>query len=226
MGATDMNRVLIIDLAAAVLVATPIAAQAADVARPPYRAPMAIIYDWTGFYVGGHVGVGWTGGDNGDSGFLGGGQAGFNYQVGQWVFGVEGQMSATSIKDSVSATVVVPGAGIGTVRAEASLDWISTLAARAGFAFDRWLVYGKLGGAWAHVSAEAFANMGNLSASASADETFSGWMLGFGTEYALRDNWTAKLEYNMLDFGNDFGDKVHVLKGGVNYRFGYNPRRW
>ena len=50
-------------------------------------------------------------------------------------------------------------------------------------------------------------------------------MLGFGTEYALWDGWTAKIEYNMIDFGNDFiaDDKLHVIKAGVNYRFGYGP---
>jgi len=69
--------------------------------------------------------------------------------------------------------------------------------------------------------------MNGLTASGSLDKTFSGWMLGVGTEYALRDNWSVKLEYNMLDFGNDFNDKVHVVKGGVNYRFNFfDPRRY
>jgi outer membrane immunogenic protein len=221
-----MKRFLTVGCVAAVLAATPVAAQAADAARPIYRTPAGVVYDWTGFYVGGHVGGGWTGGDDGQSGFVGGGQVGFNYQVGQWVLGVEGDIAATSIKDSASVTVFVPGVGTGFAHGEASLDWISTFAARFGWTSDRWLVYGKLGGAWAHVSADAFASMNGLTASASLDKTFSGWMLGVGSEYALRDNWSVKLEYNMLDFGNDFGDKVHVLKGGVNYRFGYDPRRY
>jgi outer membrane immunogenic protein len=211
-------------LVAAACVLAPAVAGAADTAPAPvYRGAPPILYDWTGFYVGAHIGGGWTGGDNSDGGFLGGGQAGFNYQVGQWVIGVEGQISATSIKDSVSATVFVPGAGVGTVSAEASLDWISTFAARAGWTFDRWFVYGKLGGAWAHVSADAFATLGGMSASASADKTVSGWMLGVGTEYALWNNWSAKVEYNMMDFGNDFDSKVHVVKAGVNYRFNFGP---
>jgi len=223
-----MKRFLTVGCVAAVLAATPVTAQAADTGRPPppYRAPMAVIYDWTGFYVGGHVGGGWTGGDNGQSGFVGGGQVGFNYQVGQWVLGVEGDIAATSIKDSASVTVFVPGVGVGFAHGEASLDWISTFAGRFGWTFDRWLVYGKLGGAWAHVSADVFASMNGLTASGSLDKTFSGWMLGVGTEYALRDNWSVKLEYNMLDFGNDFGDKVHVVKGGVNYRFNFDSRRY
>jgi outer membrane immunogenic protein len=198
----------------------PVAAEAADAARLPYRAPMAIIYDWTGFYVGAHVGFAST---DGDSGFIGGGQAGFNYQVGQWVFGVEGQISATSIKDSAGGVITLNGVPIGTVGAEGSLDWISTFAGRAGFAFDRWLVYGKLGAAWAHGSASAFVTSPMGSVSISTSDTVSGWMFGFGTEYALRDNWSVKLEYNMLEF--DPGT-IHVVKGGVNYRFGFDPRRY
>jgi outer membrane immunogenic protein len=222
-----MNRFLTVGCLAATLVAAPVAAQAADAGRPPsYRAPIPYFYDWSGFYVGAHIGGGWTGGDDGQSGLVGGGQFGWNYQVGQWVLGVEGDMAATSIKDSASVTVFVPGGGVGFAHGEASLDWISTFAGRFGWTFDRWLVYGKLGGAWAHVSADAFASVPGMSVSASLDKTFSGWVLGVGTEYALRDNWSVKLEYNMLDFGNDFGDKVHVVKGGVNYRLNFDPRRY
>jgi outer membrane immunogenic protein len=203
-----MNRFLTVGCVAAVLAMVPVAAEAADAFGPPvYRTPRAIIYDWTGLYVGGHVGFLDT---DGDSGFLGGGQAGFNYQVGQWVFGTEWQMSATSIKES---------ANFGPIRAEASLDWISTIAGRAGFAFDQWLVYGKLGAAWAHVSGSV--TMGPFSASAS--DTINGWMFGLGTEYALRNNWSVKFEYNMLEF--DPGT-IHSVKGGVNYRFGFDPRRY
>jgi outer membrane immunogenic protein len=222
-----MNRFLTIGCVAAALVAAQAAAHAADAGRPPpYRAPLPIFYDWSGFYVGGHVGLGWTGGDNGQSGIVGGGQIGWNYQVNQWVLGFEGDIAATSIKDSASVTFFTPGGGVGFAHGQASLDWISTLAGRFGWAFDRWLVYGKLGGAWAHASADAFASMNGMTVSGWADKTFSGWMLGVGTEYALRDNWSVKLEYNMLDFGNDFGDKVHVVKGGVNYRFNLDPRRY
>jgi len=187
--------------------------------------PVPIVYDWTGFYVGGHIGAGWTGGADG-GGFLGGGQAGFNYQSGQWVLGIDGQVSATTIKDTTSVGFFfAPGFAFGSVNAEARLDWISTLAARAGWAFDRWLVYGKLGGAWTHVHFDVSATINSIAGSAFAtawtDKTFSGWMLGFGAEYALWDNWTAKVEYNMMDFGSNFvtDNAVHVVKAGLNYRF-------
>jgi outer membrane immunogenic protein len=207
-----MNRFLTAGCVAAVLTATPIAAQAADAGLPPYRAPMALIYNWTGFYLGAHIGGADVQGLG--SGFIGGGQAGFNYQVGQWVFGAEGQISATSVSKSVDVMFM---------HADVSLDWISTFAGRAGYAFDRWLVYGKFGAAWAHSSGNvsmAIPGFGGFAASAS--DTVSGWMVGVGTEYALRDNWSVKLEYNRMEF--DPGT-INVVKAGVNYRFNFFDSR-
>jgi outer membrane immunogenic protein len=212
-------------LAAVMLASASAVAAAADAARgPAYRPlPVPFVYNWTGFYAGAHAGVGWSDGDGGSSGFIGGGQVGYNYQINQWVVGLEADLSGTTIKDSVSATVVGPGAVL-TGNAEASLDWVSTLAPRFGYAFDRWLVYGKVGGAWAHGSGTASAAINGMPfAGISVSQTVSGWVLGIGTEYALRDNWTAKIEYNMMDFGNGgpfADDKFHVLKAGINYRFG------
>jgi len=210
--------------AAVMLASLSAASEAADVQRVPgYRPPPPPIpfYSWTGFYAGAHLGAGWA--DGGSGGFLGGGQVGFNYQINQWVLGVEADIAGTTIKDSVSASAGVPGI-MATANATASLDWVSTLAPRFGYAVDRWLVYGKFGGAWAHASATvSTAINGTPFGSASIDQTASGWVLGVGTEYALRDNWTAKIEYNMMDFGNDnpFADnKFHVLKAGLSYRFG------
>jgi outer membrane immunogenic protein len=193
---------------AAVLAAAPVAAQAADVVRPAYRTAAGVVYNWTGFYAGAHVGFLDT---DGDSGVLGGGQIGFNHQVGQWVFGVEGDISATSIGNSVN---------LGWVQASGSLDWVSTFAGRFGYAFDRWLVYGKLGAAWAHSSWDVSSPLIlDPRCCGSGSDTSSGWMLGFGTEYALRNNWSAKIEYNMMDFNPG---TIHVVKAGVNYRFNFS----
>src|SRR5215470_1148036 len=119
-------------VAAVMLFSVSAVSQAADVAPGPvYRPPPGagpLIYNWTGFYVGGHLGVGWA--DGGSSGFLGGGQVGFNYQISpQWVLGAEADIAGTTIKDSVNASFVFPGA-IATTSATASLDWVSTLAGR------------------------------------------------------------------------------------------------
>src|SRR5215470_6186126 len=112
-----MSGFLKIGVVAAAFVLAPAVSDAADTASAPiYRSAPPVLYDWTGFYVGAHIGAGWT--DN-NSGFVGGGQAGFNYQVGQWVLGVEGQLSGTSIKDSASAALIGPGI-FGTASAQAS----------------------------------------------------------------------------------------------------------
>jgi len=179
-------------VAATALISTSVVANAADVQRPPARSQLATIYDWTGFYAGGHVGGGWV--SDGDGGFLGGGQVGFNYQIRQWVLGVEADLSAAS----------------------GDLNWSSTLAARFGWTTGPWLVYGKLGGAWANID---FVNHGIVT-----DRTSSGLLLGVGAEYALQNNWTAKIEYNRMNVDHD----VDVIKFGLNYRFGLNPlpRRW
>jgi outer membrane immunogenic protein len=223
-GMMSKYRLIKLGLAAVMFASASAVSQAADAPRgPAYRPPPPPIpfYNWTGFYAGAHIGVGWSDGDGGSSssGFLGGGQVGFNYQINQWVLGLEADIAGTTIKDSFS--VFEPGVvATGT----ASLDWVSTLAPRFGYAFGRWLVYGKFGGAWAHSSFTfngAVAGLGGFGMS--ADQTVSGWVLGVGTEYALRDNWTAKIEYNMMDFGSDgpFADnKFHVFKAGLNYRFG------
>jgi len=208
-----MNKFLTISCTAVALTATSVAAHAADAGRPPYRAPIPYFYNWSGFYVGAHIGG--ADADGLGSGFIGGGQVGFNHQVGQWVFGVEGDISATSLSKSFD---------FGMIHAESSLDWISTFAGRAGYAFDRWLVYGKLGAAWAHGSGSVSMNFPGFFGSISASNTVSGWMLGVGTEYALRDNWSVKLEYNRMEF--DPGT-INAVKAGVNYRFGgFDPRRY
>ena len=123
-------------LAAVMLTSASAASEGADVSGGPAYLPPAppipFVYNWTGFYAGAHAGVGWS---DGDSGFIGGGQVGFNYQINQWVLGVEGDFAGTTIKDSVSATVVGPGAVI-TGNAEASLG--SATPSTIGWSTAKW----------------------------------------------------------------------------------------
>lgn len=179
-----MQKYLKVSLVAAALGSTPVAAHAADAARPVPRA-----YDWTGFYAGAHVG--WAGDD--DSAVIGGGQAGVNYQIGRWVLGLEGELGTSS----------------------GNIGWLTMLSARAGWAFDRWLVYGKLGSAWADIDN----GDGGRNKRGESDHSSSGWLFGIGAEYVLQNNWTAKFEYNKIDIN----DSAHVFKVGLNYRFGLGP---
>ena len=218
-------------------------AMAADIARPVYKAPPAgalpVAYDWTGFYIGGHVGYGWAKKDWQDSfglfnlstdanGFLGGGQVGFNYQIGQFVLGAEGDFSWTGINGGSTLTgggVPAPGRSFNT-----DVNWVSTVTGRLGLAFDRWLVYAKGGVAWAEdkFSTDLYTFPGAVEVT----DTRIGWTAGAGVEYAFAPAWSAKLEYNYMDFGDkavsfspttttSIDQQIHVVKLGINYKFGF-----
>jgi outer membrane immunogenic protein len=218
-------RFITFGLAAVLLASASAASEAADVQRgPAYRPlPPPPFYNWTGLYVGAHVGGGWADlgvGDSG-SGFIGGGQVGYNFQVNpNWVVGLEVEVSGSGIKNNL---LTIPTFA-GPMTVDFNWNTLVTVAPRFGYAFDTWLVYGKVGGAWADVSGSVNTPFGSGS---TPGGTASGWMVGVGTEYAFRNNWSAKIEYNHLDFGGDAGTfltpntvTVDTVKAGINYRFG------
>jgi opacity protein-like surface antigen len=195
---------------------------------PPFR--------WSGLYIGGNIGGAWVTGtftdnftdasfDTNHSGFIGGGQLGFNYQIRNLVLGVEWDFDWTSL-DETGRGVFVPSFGV--LRASAETDWVTTLAARIGLVNDRWLVYIRVGGGWVHNTA----SLTNLTSgvSASASDTSGGFLVGGGVEYAFTPHWTARAEYTLLDlpdrtatgfFGNTFTFErdIEMLKVGLNYKF-------
>jgi len=227
-------------------------AGAADLPRrmpvPEYVAPA---FSWNGFYIGGHAGVavGKTstsnnapyGGFDADVplsynlnpvGIFGGGQVGYNWQRGVWVFGVEGDFGYLGLNDSISA-VATPGNFV-----EVQYGWYGTITGRLGVAvYDRLLTYVKGGAAVASITNSAGALAGAVVDPADYSETKKtrwGWTVGTGFEYALNQSWSVKSEYLYMNFGkfnatNIDGDtfthknQVHTLKVGLNYRFGgYN----
>lgn len=222
-------------------------AQAASAADMPVKAPIApapIVYNWTGFYIGGHIGgarastqytdplaaAGVRNTFNTDpDGFIGGGQLGFNYQSGSWVFGVEGDISWANVSGSASGPVTPPAGSI----LDTDVKWLATLTGRVGYAWNRWLLYVKGGAAWMSVD-HSFSNVGPPAFTNVVSDTHSGWIVGAGVEWAFAGNWSAKLEYNYMDFGTDtltfpglgvafpldVDQQVHAVKLGVNYRFG------
>lgn len=235
-----MKRLLLASVGLVALgVAVPASAADLGVRRGPAVAPVAVapIYNWTGFYIGGHVGWGHaeaTTRDDffGDSfstdndGFLGGGQVGFNYQVGQWVFGVEGQFSWTDIGRDFAVTN-----GLTTVSLSTDVNWVATVAGRLGIAFGNALIYGKGGVAFMDFSATGCVTGFGC---ATRSDTETGWMVGAGIEYGFTPNWSAKIEWNFMRF-DDVGQNigltcttcgfhtdvdVNVVKAGINYRFG------
>jgi outer membrane immunogenic protein len=222
-------------------------ADAADMrVKPVYKAPPpAMTYNWSGFYIGGHIGGAWAHTDAFDpvfgigtgslssSRFIGGGQVGLNWQTGPWVLGVEAQASWT--RDLGNAFPITIPAGIAGVQVDrlrrlvraVEFDYFGTVAGRVGYAWDRWLAYVKGGGAWVHTRYESIA----ATWTGTQTDTRWGWMVGAGLEYAFLGNWSAKLEYNYMDFGThrvaymelfplDIDLQMHVVKAGINYRFG------
>jgi outer membrane immunogenic protein len=205
-------------------------AQAADLAnRQVYKAPpLAPTFSWTGFYVGAHVGYGWGGG-NWDSlaatspnnnGVIGGGQIGYNWQVAPtWVLGLEGDFSGSGMKGS---STCYPG----SLSCSADANWLATMTGRAGYTFDHAMLYAKGGAAFIN---EDFAAVGGL-VNATATQTRTGWTVGGGLEYAFAPAWSAKIEYDYMDFGSkattftpgttNINQTVNAVKVGVNYRLG------
>ena len=192
------------------------------------------------------------------TGILGGGQIGYNWQgASPWVLGVEGDIGAANIKGGrtcgTATGLDATGAPVGFSPAyytcNDKTDWVATATARVGYSYDRTLYYVRGGGAWedSTVSANCVISpagilpdgsracrnpAGAIVPSLSTSHTRSGWLIGFGTEFDLGKGWSAKSEYNYIDFGRHTAvasDGTSVLtdrastsqvKVGVNYRFG------
>ena len=226
---------------AAGTIACVVSAQAADL---PARMPAAVapiayappVYNWTGFYIGGNIGGGFANSSWSDpfglgtnnfnkNGFIGGGQIGYNAQYNWLVVGVEGDFDWAGLKASGTDSF---GNSINT-----DTQWTSTATGRIGAAFDRLLVYGKGGVAFARDRSSLTDVFGGT---ASMSQTRTGWTAGAGLEYALDRNWSAKIEYDYLGFGNqtlslatptfpayatNASLNVQEVKAGINYRFNW-----
>ena len=229
-------------------------ANAADLARPaPVYAPPPVVvplFTWTGCYVGGNVGGIWAAdswsdtvyggfGSGTASGALGGAQLGCNYQVGTWVFGIQGDYDWTNASSNTANTIIptfFPGVvGLSDSTTHNSLG---SVTGRVGYSWDRLLGYVKAGGAWLS-SNYAFQVNGLNVASDSA--TQSGWTVGVGAEYAFLNWLTGFVEYDYYGFSsaspaglvcgaagscgfmtNTIGitTSVNVVKAGINFKFG------
>jgi opacity protein-like surface antigen len=177
----------------------------------------------------------------GVGGLILGGQVGGDYQIENWVIGAEGQASWTNASGSTQCAGVGTPAAVTVVSSTctAKLDSLGTVAVRAGYAFDRLLVYGKGGAAWTNDNYQVKMTTASNFLLFSANELRWGWMAGAGVEYAFTDSWTAKIEYNYMDLGADslrfveqngtvfldsnIRQRMNVVKIGVNYRFGPTP---
>jgi outer membrane immunogenic protein len=231
-----MKKILLGTVALAALgLAVPAVAADIPAKAPMYsKAPaMVAVYNWTGFYVGLQAGYAWTSAPNAfnagagfvtesnanGSGWKLGGHAGYNFQTGQVVLGIEGDLEWANIKGN--------DAGVGGNINELEVRWQGSVRGRVGYAFNNALLYGT--GGWAFGGANS--NVLNAPTE-SVSKSISGWTAGAGLEMALAHNFTGRVEYRYTDFGrNDFVMPVngyterfdireHALRVGVTYKFG------
>jgi outer membrane immunogenic protein len=234
---------------------------AADM-RLPVKAPPAAVpaYSWTGCYGGAHVGVGWGRTDitepaepaffgsqffapanspvpvDTGANVLGGVQLGCDYQFAtHWVIGAAGDFSWTNLEGHADVADPILG-GKGPITLNSQTEWLATATARLGYAWDRWMFYGKGGAAWEH-DKQSLQNLfffGNpmpvlctnaafavASCNPSGSETRLGWTVGFGAEWAVTNHWSTSVEFDHYDFGShtlnltDPGIGIAFLNGAV-----------
>jgi outer membrane immunogenic protein len=232
-----MRKLFHTTAALSLLLATSMAANAADVtARPAPYAPPPPVYapQWTGFYLGGNIGGAWANRDvtdtflgvnfnngNNNGVFIGGGQLGFNWQLSNFVLGFEADFDGAANNNN-AGTVFIPT--VGTIQVTSNNRWITTLAARFGVTNGwfggtnhNWLFYGKAGGGWVGNDDFTITNLTTGgSITASNDNTNSGWLVGAGIEWNFAPNWSAKVEYNYL--GLD--DRTFIVPAGFPFLAG------
>lgn len=209
---------------------------AADLpARTYTKAPAYVpapIYNWTGFYIGGHVGGAFAGSSdfgNNDGRFLGGVQVGADYQFApNWVLGIEGQYSWTG-RDTRSAAFVPGGFTISDRTSN-----LGSVTGRLGYTWGPALLYAKGGVAFREKDKVFVTNTATGLATpftSSSDDV--GYTVGAGLEYLFAPSWSAKVEYQYYNFGKtnvtdlasatavSFTNDVHTVKAGINYRFNW-----
>lgn len=220
-----MKKLVLSTLFAAFMGSTAIAADV-QVVRPGVGfAP----YSWSGVYLGLHAGYGWADADNATvlgapfgttdlNGFVGGGQVGWQWQQGQFVFGVEADASWANLNDN---TGLILGVGL-----ESDINFMGSARLRAGWAFDRAMLY--ITGGVALANNDVTLTVAPLTFS--DNQTHVGWVIGGGLEYAFNRNWTGKIEYQYANFGSEAysflgvpnilqtGDVgVSTIRLGINY---------
>ena len=215
-------------IAALGLLAVSFSAKAADIPRPVYKSPVHPVvayYNWTGFYIGINGGYVWGTSEwtvppvsLKPTGWLVGGTLGYNYQIGSFVLGIEGDYDWANVKGSDTCAVIST--------CETKSTYLATARGRLGYAFDRWMPYVTGGAAFGDIKATS--SLGLVSVTSSKNQI--GWTAGGGLEYAFLGNWSGKIEYLYVDLGSfdpgfatpvvmNVNLKENVIRAGLNYKF-------
>jgi outer membrane immunogenic protein len=255
-----VRRLLLSTAAAAAIIGSAAAADLPSRRPPPPVAyvPPVPIFTWTGFYVGVNAGGAFRANNNNgfnnavffggaapfatantsNSGrFIGGGQVGVNYQINQFVVGVEGDGQVLVGSNNNNNNFGFIGNGSTT-------SFLGTLRGRAGLAVDRFLVYGTGGVAfggsnnnWPNTIIGNIGGVPTFFTANNANNMRVGYAAGAGVEYAFTPNWSVKVEYLFADLGRNSRtylapgglagftlrnrEQDHVIRAGLNYRFGW-----
>jgi len=225
-----LRKVVLGAVAAFALVATATSASADGMRRgsaKDYERP----FSWTGFYVGLHVGAGWsevdwkfvgnTPSDHSGDGMFIGGQVGYNWQAGGIVLGIEADGSLAAIDGHAAC----PNPAFSC---SSEANWLASIRGRIGVTpfGSRTLLYATGGWGWAGIDNQASPAAGGFGPTST---TYSGFVAGGGIEYAASSNWSYKLEYVGYFLDDkistntlapiDVDPTIHTVKLGVNYKF-------
>jgi outer membrane immunogenic protein len=215
-------------------------AVAADLAARPYTkaAPYmpAQMYNWTGFYIGGHVGADWRDNSvfgNNNASFIAGVQGGADYQFSQnWVMGIEANYSFKPSNNSNGFAFVAPG-GAGLVTNNATDRGIGSVTGRLGYTWGPGLLYVKGGYGFRDNGNNIAVTVAGAPVAFALNRSQGGYTVGAGLEYMFTQNWSGKLEYQYFNFGNSqfvtgpaalvalgsYRSDENTFKAGINYRF-------
>ena len=191
---------------------------------PAYVAPVVVAPTWTGVYLGFNGGWGWTNSNNNtltlsptvagafpsitagsvnrnaDSPVFGG-QLGYNYQAGNWVFGVEGDVDGANIRNAQGGAFAPAGALVGSGFFNVKQEWLASLRGRLGYTWGPGMIYVTGGGAWTGVKADGGATLfTGETATFNNSTTVSGWVAGAGYEWMIAPNWALRGEYLYYGF--------------------------
>ena len=222
----------------------------------PVKAPppaVVVAPSWSGFYLGGHGGVGWLRHEQNitspnvtflscttfsrnstcairDTGAVFGAQAGYNLQVQQWVFGVESDVSWTSLSKT-GAFFPLPNPTV-VYSVHDRIDWLASVRGRLGWAANDWLFYATGGVAFTNFTAGHFREGAGGIIMDRVDKAKVGWVAGGGIEKMFNRNWSARAEFLHYGFGRashtispfnntyttSFRNDISVVRLGINYR--------
>jgi outer membrane immunogenic protein len=227
-----MRKILLSTVAFAALASQAFAADLPSRKEAPVYIAPAPIFTWTGFYVGVQLG-GAFGNTNlnvpafnyaknlTNNGVFGGGMVGYNYQINNWVLGLQGEFNGAGGGSSTNTGYGVYGNAIVGVTAKTTQPWIASIDGRLGYAVDKALFYAIGGVAFTQLDPSVTYTIGTLAATSyKNNRSLTGYDVGGGVEYAFTNNWTGRVEYRYYGFNSSNNNNGALFGTPYLYRNG------